>query len=161
MRLLSALVPSVCFLVSACGGPEPEDSTTLLEARQRLLGTYDATGSLTTISNGVSSTQPVSEILVLQSGDSSEAVTLELSALGCALQGEMLGEHAFILKGRSCALPPDDSCTSTLSISGGSAKLKGESLEVSLDAQRITRCGGPHTSQPVTLRLSGPRRGRD
>lgn len=160
MRLLSALVPSVCFLVSACGGPEPEDDA-LLEARQRLLGTYDATGNLTTIINGVSSSQPVSETLVLQSGDSSEAVSLELSALGCALRGKMLGEHTFTLQGRACALPPDDSCTSTLSISGGSAELKGERLEVSLEAQRITRCGGPHTSRPVTLRLSGPRRGRD
>lgn len=160
MRLLSALVPSVCFLVSACGGPEPEDDA-LLEARQQLLGTYDATGNLTTIINGVSSSQPVSETLVLQSGDSSEVVSLELSALGCALRGKMLGKHTFTLQNRACALPPDDSCTSTLSFSGGSAELKGESLEISLEAQRITRCGGPYTSQPVTLRLSGLRRGRD
>lgn len=160
MRLLSALVPSVCFLVSACGGPEPEEEA-LLKARQQLLGTYDVTGSLTTIAHGVSSSQPLSETLVLQSGDAAETVALELSALGCGLRGKMLGEQAFTLQGRTCALPPEDSCVSTLSISGGSGALKGESLEVTLEAQRITRCGGPHTAQPITLRLSGPRRGRN
>jgi hypothetical protein len=157
MRLLPTLVPSVCFLVSACGGSPAEDDT-LLEARQRLLGTYDVSGSLTTLTNGVSSSQPMSETLVLQPGDSSEAVALELSVLGCALRGKMLGEHSFTLHSRSCALPAEDSCTSTLSISGGSGALKGESLEVSLEAQRITRCDGPSTSLPITLRLSGPRR---
>lgn len=160
MRLLPTLVPFVCLVVSACGGPEAEDDA-LLNARQQLLGTYDATGSLTTITNGVSSSQPASETLVLQSGDSSEAVSLGLSALGCELRGKMLGESAFTLRGRSCTLPPEDSCTSTLSITGGSGALKGESLEVSLEAQRITRCGGPTTSRPITLRLSGPRRGRN
>lgn len=158
MRLLSALVPSVCFLVSACGGPAPEEEA-LLEARQRLLGTYDVTGSLTTITQGVSSSQPMSETVVLQSGDVAEAVALGLSDLGCELRGKMLGEHAFTLQGRSCALAAEDSCVSTLSITGGSGALKGESLEVTLEAQRITRCGGPYTSRPITLRLSGPRRG--
>jgi hypothetical protein len=157
MRLLSVLVPSVCFLVSACGGPESEEEARL-EARQRLLGTYDVTGRLTTVTHGVSSSQPASETLVLQSGDSTEAVSLELSALGCSLRGKMLGEHSFTLQSRSCALPAEDSCVSTLSITGGSGALKDESLEVSLEAQRITRCGGPYTSQPITLRLSGPRR---
>lgn len=160
MRLHPTLALSVCFLVSACGGPTAEEDA-LLEARQRLLGTYDATGSLTTIANGVSSSQPLSETLVLQSGDSSESVALELSDLGCVLRGKVLGEHAFTLQARTCALPPEGSCTSTLSISGGSGALKGESLEVSLEAQRITSCDGPHTSRPITLRLSGVRRGRD
>lgn len=158
MRLRPTLVLSVCFLVSACGGPTAEEDA-LLEARQQLLGTYDATGSLTTITNGVSSSQPMSETLVLQSGDAAEAVALELSDLGCALRGKMLGKHGFTLQGRTCALSPEDACVSTLSITGGSGTLNGESLKVTLEAQRITRCGGPYTSQPITLRLSGPRRG--
>ncbi|MCY1079843.1 hypothetical protein [Archangium lansingense] len=160
MRLLSALIPSVCFLVSACGGREEEDDA-LLEARQRLLGTYDVTGTLTIITNGVSSSQPASETLVLQSGTEREALTLELSVLGCTLRGKMLGERAFTLQSRTCALPPDDACTSTLGIANGSGSLTGDGLAVSLEAQRITQCGGPTTSRPITLTLSGPRRGRN
>lgn len=157
MRLLPTLVPSVCLVLSACGGPEAEEDP-LLNTRQQLLGTYDVTGTLTTITSGISSAQPASETLVLQSGASSEALSLVLSALGCGLQGKMLGERSFILQGRSCALPSDDACASTLRITGGSGALKGESLEVSLEAQRITQCGGPATSLPITLTMSGPRR---
>jgi hypothetical protein len=157
MRLLPPLATAVCLSLSACGGPEAEEEP-LLDARQHLLGTYDVTGTLTTLTNGVPSSQPMSETLVLQSGTEREAVSLELSALGCTLRGKMLGEHAFTLQARTCELPPADACISTLRISGGSGGLKQEGLEVTLEAQRITRCGGPTTALPITLKLSGPRR---
>ncbi|PTL83127.1 hypothetical protein [Vitiosangium sp. GDMCC 1.1324] len=157
MRLPSTIALSACLLVSACGGSEVEEDSTPALPRE-LIGTYNVTGNLTTIVHGVSSSSPTGETLVLQAGTSREALTLELVGLGCDFQGQMVGARTFTLRNRSCALPSDDACTSTLNFSSGSGGVKQEGLEVSLEAQRLTRCGGVTTATSITLVLSGPRK---
>ena len=70
----------------------------------------------------------------------------------------MSGKRGFTLQGRTCALPPHGGCTSTLNFTGGSGLMQGEDLGLSLQANRITRCGNRTSATPYSLELIGSRK---
>lgn len=156
--------PAVCltavgFALSACGGLEPEETSgSTQDLRQQLVGTYDVSGTLTLTVNGVSSSSPVNETLVLEPRSGSDALALALVSRGCGLDGKVSGARSFVLQGRSCTLPPEDSCDLTLNFSGGSGGLAQGNLQVSLQASLLKRCGQRTSATRFSLELSGPPR---